>query len=128
MQNFRAQLSLLVVAAVFSCCTTGSLADSYPVSGKWGVSTSSEKGPIDCGKLRVINFNGGQRTDSGGGVPAYRNRTVRPDGANRYRVEDEFTTGQIANAHVNYTLHKVDDDHLDMDQQKGGALKLRKCK
>ena len=43
-------------------------------------------------------------------------------------MEDEFTTGQIANAHVNYTLHKVDDDHLDMNQQKGGLLKLRKCK
>jgi|SRR5665213_69422 len=103
-------------------------ADAYPVSGKWGLSTSTEKGPIDCGKLRVINFNDGQRTDSNGGVPAYRNRTVRTEGPNRYRVEDEFTSGQIANAHVNYTLHKVDDDHLEMNQQKGGMLKLRKCK
>jgi hypothetical protein len=122
------KLAFALIAAAATALATPAFSDSYPVSGKWGVSSSSEKGPIDCGKLRVIGFNDGQRTDSGGGVPAYRNRTVRPDGANRYRVEDEFTTGQIANAHVNYTLHKVDDDHLDMDQQKGGALKLRKCK
>jgi len=103
-------------------------ADAYPVSGKWGISTSTEKGPIDCGKLRVIDFNDGQRTDTGGGVPAYRNRTVRPDGTDRYRVEDVFTTGQISNAHVNYTLRKIGDDRLEMNQQKGGLLKLRKCK
>ncbi len=103
-------------------------ADAYPVSGKWGVSTSTEKGPIDCGKLRVIDFNDGQRTDTGGGVPAYRNRTVRPEGPSRYRVVDEFSTGQIGNAHVNYTLRLADDDHLEMNLQKGGLLKLRKCK
>lgn len=120
--------ALALAALCLTALTAPALADSYPVSGKWGVSTSSEKGPIDCGKLRVINFNGDQRTDSRGGVPAYRNRYVRPDGTNRYRVEDEFTTGQIANAHVDYTLHQVDADHLDMNQQKGGLLKLRKCK
>ena len=103
-------------------------ADAYPVSGKWGVSASTEKGPIDCGKLRVINFNDGMRTDTGGGVPAFRNRTVRPESGSRYRIVDEFTTGQIANAHVNYTLRKVDADRIELDQQKGGLLKLRKCK
>jgi hypothetical protein len=122
------KLAFALAAFATTALSASAIADAYPVSGKWGVSSSSEKGPIDCGKLRVLNFNDGQRTDSGGGVPAYRNRTVRPDGADRYRVEDEFTTGQIANAHVNYTLHKIDDDRLDMNQQKGGLLKLRKCK
>lgn len=123
-------MKLAFALAVIAAAALGApaFADSYPVSGKWGVSTSNEKGPVDCGKLRVIQFNGDQRIDSGGGVPAYRNRTVQPEGSNRFRVEDEFTTGQIANAHVDYTLHKVDDDHLDMNQESGGLLTLRKCK
>ncbi len=67
-------------------------ADTYPVSGRWSQSASTEKGPIDCSKLRVISFNGNQRTDSNSGIPTYRNRTVRSVGAGQYRVEDEFTT------------------------------------
>ena len=103
-------------------------AGTYPVGGKWGQSTSVEKGPIDCGKLRVIGFNGSQRTDSKGGVPAYRNRTVSNTGAGQYSVVDEFTTGQIGNAHVNYTLRIVDAETLELTMQQGGTLKLRKCK
>jgi hypothetical protein len=103
-------------------------ADTYPVTGKWGVSTSTKKGPIDCGKLRVISFNGEQRTDTGGGVPAYRNRSVTRDGANRYQVVDVFTNGMVNNGKVNYTLHLIDADHLELNLQKGGLLKLRKCK
>ena len=45
-----------------------SLAGTYPVSGRWGQSTSTEKGPIDCSKLRVISFSGNQRTDSNSGA------------------------------------------------------------
>jgi len=102
-------------------------ADAYPVSGKWGVTTSKKKGPIDCAKLRVISFNGDQRTDAGGSVSALRNRSVTPAGANRYRVVDVFTNGMISNANVNYTLHRIDADHLELNLQKGGLLKLRKC-
>ena len=122
------KLAFALVTLALTALSAPANADSYPVSGRWGVSASTEKGPIDCGKLRVIDFNGDQRTDTGGGVPAFRNRTVEPAGTDRYRVEDEFTTGQIANAHVDYTLHRIDTDHLDMDQQQGGLLKLRKCK
>ena len=122
------KLAFQLATIAATALTAPAFADSYPVSGKWGVSTSTEKGPVDCSKLRVLNFNGNQRTDSGGGVPAYRNRTVRPDGADRYRVEDEFTTGQISNAHVNYTLRKIGDDRLEMNQQRGGSFQLRKCK
>ena len=74
------KLAFVLATVAATALSAPAFADAYPVSGKWGVSTSSEKGPIDCGKLRVINFNDGQRTDTGGGVPAYRNRTVRPDG------------------------------------------------
>lgn len=121
----------VAIAALLCAALAGvapAFADTYPVAGKWGESASAEKGPIDCKGLRVIEFKGATRTDSKGGVPAYRNRTVRPDGPSRYRVVDEFTTGQIANAHVDYTLRQADADHLEMNLQKGGMLKLRKCK
>jgi hypothetical protein len=117
-------LSAIALAAL----AAPAFADGYPVSGRWGQSASAEKGPIDCGKLRVIGFNDGTRTDSKGGVPAYRNKSVTPDGPMRYRVVDEFTTGQIANAHVNYTLRQVDADHLELNMQPGGMLKLQRCK
>lgn len=120
------------VIAALACCAvstaTPALAGNYPVSGRWGQMTSTEKGPVDCGKLRVIAFNGGQRTDSGGGVPAYRNRTVQSSGAGQFRVVDEFSTGQIGNAHVNYTLRLVNADTLELHLEKGGTLRLRKCK
>jgi hypothetical protein len=103
-------------------------ADTYPISGRWGVGTPSADGKIDCNGKRVITFSGNQRQDSKGGVPAYRNRTVTPQGPMRFRVVDEFTTGQISNAHAIYTLHLLDDDNIDMQMQPGGSLKLQRCK
>ncbi len=101
------------------------LADDYPVSGSWGQSTSSAKGPIDCAGKRVITFNGNQRTDSNGGAPAYRNKSVSAVGSN-YRVVDVFTNGQVNNAQVVYTLSQIDADHIAMSGQTG-ALKLQRC-
>jgi hypothetical protein len=49
---------------LLSVLAVPALADSYPVSGRWGQSTSSAKGAIDCSDVRVITFNGNQRTDS----------------------------------------------------------------
>ena len=103
------------------------LAQSYPVNGNWGESTSTEKGAIDCSGKRVIGFNGDTRTDSKGGVPAYRNRSVTPSGGG-YRVIDVFTTGQISNGRTTYTLKQTDADHLEMTQQGGPTLKLQRCK
>ena len=103
------------------------LADSYPVSGPWGQSTSSAKGAIDCTGIRVITFNGDQRTDSKGGVPAYRNKSVTPEGSSGYRIVDQFSTGQINSGSVNYTLRQVDADHIALDMQSGGTLKLQRC-
>jgi hypothetical protein len=119
---------IAALACSAAALATPAHAGTYPVAGKWGQTASTEKAPIDCGKLRVIGFNGNQRTDSKGGVPAYRNRTVEPAGAGQYRVVDVFTTGQIGNAHVNYTLRVIDADTIEMNLEKGGALRLRKCK
>src|SRR4029077_16190294 len=103
-------------------------AAGYPVAGRWGQSASTEKGAIDCSQLRVIEFKGDQRTDSKGGVPAYRLRTISEQDAKTFRVVDEFSTGQIRNAHVDYTLQKVDTDHIELNMQPGGKLKLQRCK
>ena len=117
-----------ILAAIMLAVAAPAPAATYPVAGKWGAGAPPSKTAIDCSKLRVIAFNGDQRTDSKGGVPAYRNRTVTTaDGVN-FRIVDEFTTGQISAAHVNYTLHKVDADHIEMDSQHGGTLKLQRCK
>ena len=117
-----------ILAAAIVALAAPAAAGTYPVSGKWGASSTAEKGPVDCSKLRVIGFNGDQRTDSKGGVSAYRNRTVTPVDASHYRLVDEFTTGQIANAHVNYTLRQVDPDRIELNMQPGGLLKLQRCK
>ena len=124
----KASVALAIPLIVGTVLAGPALADSYPVSGKWGVSTSTDKGPVDCQKLRILSFNGDQRTDTGGGVPAFRNRTLAPLGGGSYRVQDVFTTGQISNAHVDYTLRQIDGDHLELNLDKGGLLKLRKCK
>ena len=126
MKHLAALSTALVCTAV--ALALPAQAGSYPVDGKWGQSASTEKGPIDCGKLRVIGFNGDQRTDSKGGVPAYHNRTVQSAGAGQFRVVDEFTTGQIRNAKMNYTLRAVYADTAEMIMEKGGTLRLRKCK
>ena len=117
----------LLCLALLSALASPALAQNYPVSGKWGESSSTEKGAIDCSGKRVIGFNGDTRTDSKGGVPAYRNRSVTPSGSG-YRVVDVFTTGQISNAHTSYDLKQVDADHLEMTQQGGPTLKLQRCK
>jgi hypothetical protein len=123
----RPMMRLLIVAA-FVVAAAPALADSYPVSGRFGVVTAFTDKPLDCQGKRIVAFNGNQRTDSNGGVPAYRNRSVTADGAARWKVIDIFTTGQISNAQAIYTLHAVDDRHLEMVMQQGGRLKLQRCK
>ena len=75
----------------------------------------------------MISFNGNQRTDSNGGVPAYRNKSVTQVGSS-YRVTDEFTNGQVNDATTSYTLHQLDADHIEMNLQSGGTLTLQRCK
>jgi len=102
-------------------------AATYPVSGRWGQSTGTAKGAIECSGKRVVAFNGNIRTDSGGGVPAYQNRSVTPAGPAQYRIVDIFSTGQISSGQASYTLRLVDDDHIELKMQ-SGTLKLQRCK
>jgi hypothetical protein len=118
----------ILIATVLTTLAAPAFAASYPVSGKWGQTSTSEKGPIDCGKLRVIEFNGDTRTDSGGGVPGYRIKSISAEGSSAHRIIDEFTSGQIRNGSVRYTLRQTDADHIEMNMQQGGALKLQRCK
>ncbi len=119
---------LILTAILLVALAAPTFAAGYPVSGKWGQSTGTQKGAIDCGKLRVIEFKGDQRTDSNGGVPAYRLKTISTDGPTNFRIVDEFTTGQINNARLSYTLNQLDADNIEMNMMPGGRLKLQRCK
>jgi len=116
-------LLLSVVAA-----PAAAQAQVYPVQGRWGQSSNIEQGAIDCAGKRVIEFTGDQRTDSEGGVPAFRNQSVTPDGPSSYRIVDEFSTGQISAGHTTYGLRKIDADHIEMNMQDGGSVKLQRCR
>jgi hypothetical protein len=115
------------LAVLMTALAAPALAGSYPVSGQWGQSSNTDKGPIACAGKRIITFNGDQRQDSKGGVPAYRNKSVTQAGSTSYRVIDQFTTGQINNGSVSYTLNRVDDDHIVMQLRQGGTIKLARC-
>jgi len=120
--------TMILSAILLSAIAAPVYAQVYPVEGRWGQSASAEKGAIDCAGTRVIEFKGDQRTDSNGGVPAYRNQSVTPEGSASYRIVDEFTTGQISAGHTSYALRKIDADHIEMNMQDGGSLKLQRCK
>jgi hypothetical protein len=119
---------LAIAALLAAAPALPARADTYPVSGRWGESSRSEKGAIDCTGKRVIGFNGNQRTDSKGGVPGYRIKSVTEAGPSSFRIIDEFSTGQISHGYLYYTLHKVDDDHIVLQMQQGGTLNLQRCK
>jgi hypothetical protein len=120
--------TILVAAPLLAALAMPVLADTYPVSGRFGESATAEKNPIDCTGKRVIAFNGDQRTDSRGSVPAYRNRTVTPDGEARFRVIDAFTTGQIKDAQSIYTLTLVDANRVEIRLDQGSTIMLQRCK
>ena len=113
-------------AAVSGCVAPGEKAILL-ISGRWGELSSGLPGPVPCTDARVIDFKGSERTDSRGGVPGYRNKSITVNGSRQWRVVDYFTSGQIRNGTISYTLRQADDDHLEMDLQRGGTLKLRRC-
>ena len=117
----------ILTALLLGALAMPAQAQVYPVEGKWGQSASTEKGAIDCTDKRVIEFSGDQRTDSNGGVPAYRNVSVASEGPSSYRIVDEFSTGQISAGRTSYTLRKVDPDHIEMNSS-GGTVTLQRCK
>jgi hypothetical protein len=117
-------LSATLVATLYALGAPA-LASNYPVSGKWGPEIAGKQGPIDC-KGRVLGFNGDTRTDSKGGVPGYRLKSLTTEGTT-FRITDEFTTGQIRNGSTSYTLRQTDADHIELHTQ-GGTQKLQRCK
>lgn len=100
------------------------VADNYPVSGKWTYDVGGDGPAKECGK-RYMDFQGEQRTDTGGGVPGYRNRSVDGSG-DEYRIVDEFNTGQI-HARLNYSLRKIDQDRIELKLPQGKTIVLRRC-
>lgn len=118
----------ILSAFLVTALAASAQAQSYPISGKWGESTSSEKGAIDCtNSTRVMEFSGNQRTDSNGAVPAYRNKSVVSEGPSSYRVVDEFSNAQVSAGQSAYTLRKLDADRIEINEG-GSALTLRRCK
>jgi hypothetical protein len=120
--------NMIPSAMLLLALTAPTYAAGYPVSGQWGQTANSEKGPIDCSNLRVIAFNGDTRTDSQGGVPGYRLKSITAEGPSSHRIIDEFTSGQIRNGNISFTLRQIDNDHIEMRLQQGGSLKLQRCK
>jgi hypothetical protein len=117
-----ATVALLALCAL----AAPAFAANYPVSGKWGASDRDDKGPIDCSDLRIIDFQGNQRTDSKGGVRAFRNLSVTADGSASFRIVDQFTTGQI-NGRTTFTLRQIDSDRIELHLQPGGTIRLNRC-
>jgi len=76
----------------------------------------------------VISFNGDTHTDSKGGVPGYRLKSISAEGPSSHRIIDEFTSGQIRNGNISFTLRQIDNDRVEMHLQQGGRLKLQRCK
>jgi hypothetical protein len=117
----------LFSAAVLCLVAAPAFAASYPVQGKWGESNSTDKKPVDCGRLRTVDFQGERRFDTGGGVPDFRALTVQTEGQSAWRVTEEFRTGQIKGRSNVVFRVKSDPDRLEIDPQRGATLKLRKC-
>jgi hypothetical protein len=73
----------------------------------------------------VTTFDGNQRTDSVGGVRAFRNKTVTVTGPTSYRIVDEFSNAQIRGGTVEFTLRQLDEDRIEVSI--GGCVKLQRC-
>jgi hypothetical protein len=116
----------LTTAAIVFLIATAVFADTYPVSGKWTYDNPKAEGPAqDCGR-RYMSFEGDQRRDTGGSVAAYRNFSIEQNGNTRYRITDQFATGQIS-ARQTYTLRIVDTDHIELTLAAGPTIALRRC-
>jgi hypothetical protein len=109
-----------------TCLATPAFAITYPVSGRWGLSSETEPGPIDCEGKRVIRFDPYRRFDSGGGVPDYRVIDLINEADTNFRITEEFHTGQIK-ARISYVLRLIDPDRIELAMARGGTLKLKRC-
>ena len=116
----------IAVFLAASFLATPAYALSYPVSGRWGQSTETKPGPIDCAGKRVIRFDDVQRFDSGGGVPAYRMIDLMQSGNSDFQITEAFNTAQIK-ARIEYRLRLIDSDSIELIMSPGGTLKLKRC-
>jgi hypothetical protein len=116
-------IAALLAAAAFA---TPAFAVSYPVSGRYGLSSEIKPGPIDCSGKRVIRFEDVRRFDSGGGVPDFRMIDLVRQGNTEFRITEEFLTGQIR-AQNKLTLRLIDSDRIELTLEPGGTLKLKRC-
>jgi hypothetical protein len=117
---------IVFILLAASCLATPALAITYPVSGRWGLSTETEPGPIDCAGKRVISFDDYRRFDSGGGVPDYRVIDLVNEADTNFLITEEFHTGQIW-AKIRYTLRLIDSDRIELAMSPGGTLNLKRC-
>ncbi len=109
-----------------SCVSAPAFALSYPVSGRYGESSETKPGPIDCTGKRVIRFEDQQRFDSRGGVPAYRMMQLLNEGNDAFTITEEFDTAQIR-ARYKYRLRLIDPDRIEIAPVAGAVLKLKRC-
>jgi hypothetical protein len=74
-----------------------------------------------------MEFRGEQRFDTGGGVSQYRNVSVNRASQTQFAVIDEFFNVMIR-GRVHYMLRVIDDDHIELHLEQGGAvIPLRRC-
>jgi hypothetical protein len=118
---------ILVSAIALASLAGWAAAEDYPVSGRWTYRDATAPGPAPECKEPAMEFRGGQRLDSGGGVPAYHNKRVERESETSYRVVDEFNNVQTRGT-TSYTLSIPDKDHLRIDHDQGGnSVVLRRC-
>src|SRR6187200_1712323 len=110
---------LTLTAALLAGIVSAAQADTYPVSGTWTYDNASEKGPAKTCGQKVMRFQGNIRRDTGTSVPEYKNISIDKRGATTWYVVDDFYTLQIRGRMI-YTLRLLDDDHIQLDLEKGG--------
>jgi hypothetical protein len=118
---------LALIAAIVASTAGVAHADTYPVSGTWTYDNASAKGPAkECGQ-KVMRFQGNIRRDTGTSVPEYKNISIDKRGATTWYVIDDFYTLQIRGRMI-YTLRLIDEDHIEIELEKGGkTFLLRRC-
>jgi len=119
--------TITFAAIALALSAGGAAADPYPVAGKWTYEHASDPGPAKTCGTRTMEFRGEQRFDTGGSVPQYRNVIINKASPTSFAVVDEFFTVQIR-GRVQYTLRILDQDHIELRFERGGAIiPLRRC-
>jgi hypothetical protein len=104
-------------------------AAEYPVQGVFAVTGQQSERELDCKDSRRIAFRGDQRTDTGGGVSAFHNRSITRVDDHTFDIIDEFSNGLIYNAKAPYRLVIIDRDRLELILWPDGKrLRLRRCR